>query len=50
MIIEDFQVKMSSVQTDALSPIRTSIVGQLMEGTYDKANREYGMSKFPPVP
>lgn len=42
-IIDDFQVKMSRVQTDALSPIRTSIVGQLMEGTYDEANREYGM-------
>ncbi|KUL85849.1 hypothetical protein ZTR_07402 [Talaromyces verruculosus] len=41
-IIEDFQVKMSSVHTDALSPIRTSIVGQLMEGTYNEANKEYG--------
>ena len=49
-IIEDFQVKMSSVHTDALSPIRTSIVGQLMEGTYDEANREYGMFQTPPFP
>lgn len=45
-IIEDFQSKMSNVQTDAFSPIRTSIIGQLMDAAYNAANMEYGMSEI----
>ncbi|KAF2266375.1 hypothetical protein CC78DRAFT_459505 [Lojkania enalia] len=41
-ITEDFQRKMSILQTDAFAPIRTSIVGQLMETAYHSANMEYG--------
>ncbi|KAH8688822.1 hypothetical protein BGW36DRAFT_402321 [Talaromyces proteolyticus] len=33
---------MSDIQTDAFSPIRTSIIGQLMEADYNAANMEYG--------
>ncbi|KAF2789491.1 hypothetical protein K505DRAFT_365563 [Melanomma pulvis-pyrius CBS 109.77] len=41
-IIEEFQAEMMSVRTDGLSPVRTSIVGQLMEDTYQTASRECG--------
>ncbi|KAF2710421.1 hypothetical protein K504DRAFT_405554 [Pleomassaria siparia CBS 279.74] len=41
-ITDDFRAQISAVQTDALSPIRTSIIGTLMENKYKRANREYG--------
>ncbi|ORY11257.1 hypothetical protein BCR34DRAFT_484487 [Clohesyomyces aquaticus] len=34
--------RLSSLQTDAFSPIRTSIIGQLLEPTYRAANMECG--------
>ncbi|QKX56123.1 uncharacterized protein TRUGW13939_03223 [Talaromyces rugulosus] len=43
-ILEDFEEEMFTVQTDSLSPIRTSIVGQIMAETYGKAKVEYGRS------
>jgi hypothetical protein len=42
-ILEDFEAEMFTIQTDSLSPIRTSIVGQIMAETYRKAKMEYGM-------
>lgn len=41
-VIEDFRSSLHSTHTDAFSPIRTSIVGKLMEGSYHAANMEYG--------
>lgn len=42
IIIEDFREMMSHIETDVLSPIRTSIIGQLLEETYNAANMENG--------
>lgn len=42
-IFEDFEEDMSTVRTNSFSPIRTSIVGQIMEETYNTANMQYGM-------
>ncbi|KAF2108978.1 hypothetical protein BDV96DRAFT_652220 [Lophiotrema nucula] len=39
---EDFQEQLSRLQTDALAPVRTAIIGQLMQGSYESANMEYG--------
>ena len=49
-IVNNFETKMISVHTDGLSPIRTSIIGELMENTYKSANREYGMFILPILP
>lgn len=46
-IIENFQAKMFSVHTDGLSPIHTSIIGELMKNTYESANREHGTCILP---
>lgn len=42
-IFEDFEEEMFTLRTNSFSPIRTSIVGQIMEETYNTANLEYGM-------
>ncbi|KAF2740486.1 hypothetical protein EJ04DRAFT_559010 [Polyplosphaeria fusca] len=39
---EDFQAKLTAIKTDAVSPVRTSIIGQLIEPSYRNANMEYG--------
>jgi hypothetical protein len=49
-IVDNFQTQMISVHTDGLSPIRTSIIGELMENTYKSANREYGTCILPSLP
>ena len=49
-IVDDFQTGMISVHTDGLSPVRTSIIGELMENTYQSANREYGTCILPSLP
>ncbi|KAH7132060.1 hypothetical protein B0J11DRAFT_548073 [Dendryphion nanum] len=40
--IEEFQAKLRLLQADAFSPVRTSIVGKLLEQTYRSANKEHG--------
>lgn len=42
-VIEDFQAKISTLRTDAFSPIRTSVVGKFLQKTYEEAMGEYGM-------
>jgi hypothetical protein len=39
---EEFQAKVSKDQVDALSTVRTSIIGQYLDEYYRAANAEYG--------
>ncbi|KAF1998022.1 hypothetical protein P154DRAFT_440141 [Amniculicola lignicola CBS 123094] len=42
----DFQSKISALRTDAFSPIRTSIIGQIMEPAYNAARRDLGTGSW----
>jgi hypothetical protein len=39
---ETFELKLSSLRADALSSVRTGLIGQIMESAYHAANMEYG--------
>lgn len=40
--IELFRVECSNLQVDALAPLRTAFIGNLMEDAYHAANLEFG--------
>jgi hypothetical protein len=44
--VEDFHHQLSTLRIDALEPLRSAFVGQLMEDTYQSANMERGMYLF----
>lgn len=44
--IQEFQHKLSKLESDALLPLQTGFIGKLMGATYHKANLEYGKCKI----
>lgn len=45
-VAESFSSKLVALRADALSYVRTSFIGRLMEGTYHAANIDFGTLKI----